>query len=55
MQKKNIEQKYDKTFNWHVLASKWEINLFTKQMKEKKKWEIREISHLEIIYIIECF
>ena len=49
------EQKYDKTFNWLVLGNNCEIYLVIKEMKKKRKKEIRQIWHVEIFHIIEWF
>ena len=42
-----------KTFNWLVLGNKYEIYLFTKEMKKKKKGKCDRYD-MEIFYI-ECF
>ena len=35
--RKRLNKNMIKTFNWLVLGNKWEIYLFTKEMKKKKK------------------
>ena len=50
--RKRLNKKMIKTFNWLFLGNKYEIYLFTKEMKKKKK---RQIWHLGIFHIREYF